>query len=229
MRARIKFSKLGQIKYVGHLDMMRYFQRAFRRAGFDVKYSEGFSPHMILSFASPLGVGLESEGEYFDIEMNSIPDEEEALERLNAVMADGIRILRFKTLEEKSKNAMSVVSGADYELCYRDGKKKETDERIVTAVDGFFNDSKEIIITKKTKKSERTIDIRPLIYDLRYEKSTSSYLMRLSAGSVENLRPELVMETFYERSGFEYEAFLFRIIRKDIYMTGEDGRFVPLC
>ena len=67
MRARIKFSKTGNMKYVGHLDLMRFFQRAMRRADIPIKYSEGFSPHQIMSFAAPLGIGLESVGEYVDI------------------------------------------------------------------------------------------------------------------------------------------------------------------
>ena len=59
------------MKYIGHLDMMRFFQKAIRRAGIDVAYSEGFSPHMIMSFAYPLGVGMTSSGEYFDLEINT--------------------------------------------------------------------------------------------------------------------------------------------------------------
>lgn len=72
MKIRIKFSKYGTMKYIGHLDMMRFFQKAIRRAGIDVRYSEGFSPHQIMSFAAPLGVGMESRGEYMDIEVLSM-------------------------------------------------------------------------------------------------------------------------------------------------------------
>ena len=60
MKVRIKFAKKGTMKFIGHLDIMRYFQKAIRRAGIDIAYSEGFSPHQIMSFAAPLGVGLES-------------------------------------------------------------------------------------------------------------------------------------------------------------------------
>ena len=68
MKLRIKFSKHGVLKFIGHLDVMRYFQKAIRRAGIDICYSSGFSPHQVMSFAAPLGVGLESNGEYMDIE-----------------------------------------------------------------------------------------------------------------------------------------------------------------
>ena len=64
MKIRIKFAKYGTMKFIGHLDMMRFFQKAIRRADIDIKYSEGFSPHQIMSFAAPLGVGIESRGEY---------------------------------------------------------------------------------------------------------------------------------------------------------------------
>ena len=71
MKIRIKVRKYGVMKFIGHLDMMRYFQKAMRRAEIDIAYSEGFSPHQIMSFAAPLGVGITSDGEYLDIEVHS--------------------------------------------------------------------------------------------------------------------------------------------------------------
>ena len=69
MKVRIKFTKEGPMKFVGHLDTMRYFQKAIRRAELPIAFSGGYSPHMIMSFANPLGIGITSEGEYFDIEL----------------------------------------------------------------------------------------------------------------------------------------------------------------
>ena len=91
MKIRIKFRKYGIMKFIGHLDIMRYFQKAMRRADIDICYSAGFSPHMIMSFASPLGVGLTSDGEYLDIEIGNELSSEAAVKRLNRVMADGVR------------------------------------------------------------------------------------------------------------------------------------------
>ena len=93
MKIRIKFAKEGAMKFIGHLDIMRYFQRAIRRAGIDVAYSEGFSPHMIMSFANPLGVGLTSEAEYFDLVIHTAYPSQELIDRLNAVMVEGMRVL----------------------------------------------------------------------------------------------------------------------------------------
>ena len=77
------------MKFIGHLDIMRYFQKAIRRAGIDIAYSEGFSPHMIMSFAAPLGVGITSTGEYFDMEVKSAATSEDMKNRLNEAMVEG--------------------------------------------------------------------------------------------------------------------------------------------
>ena len=68
---RVRFSKHGAIRYIGHLDVMRYFQKVIRRAELDIAYTGGYSPHQITTFAQPLGVGIESDGEYMDLRMKS--------------------------------------------------------------------------------------------------------------------------------------------------------------
>ena len=88
MKVRIKFAKQGAMKFIGHLDIMRYFQKAVKRAGLDAAYSEGFSPHMIMSFAAPLGVGITSEVEYFDLELKTPMSSKEAVERLNQALME---------------------------------------------------------------------------------------------------------------------------------------------
>ena len=98
MKVRIKFRKNGVMKFIGHLDIMRFFQKALRRADIPVAFSGGFSPHMIMSFANPLGVGLTSDGEYFDLELTEPISSEEAIKRLNAQMAEGME--NGKTLED---------------------------------------------------------------------------------------------------------------------------------
>ena len=98
MKARIKFRKYGSLRFIGHLDVMRFFQKAIRRANIDIAYTGGFSPHQIMSFAAPLGVGLESEGEYMDIEVNSSESSKAMIRRLNEVMAEGMEILSWVRL-----------------------------------------------------------------------------------------------------------------------------------
>lgn len=87
MKVRIKFRKYGVLKFIGHLDVMRFFQKMMRRAEIPIAFTGGYSPHMIMSFASPLGIGLTSDGEYVDIELTELIDSETAVRRMNAVTA----------------------------------------------------------------------------------------------------------------------------------------------
>ena len=81
MKVRIKYTKSELLKFIGHLDVMRYFQKAVKRAGFDIAYSQGFSPHQLMSFAAPLALAVTSEGEYFDAEFHSVVSSEELMSR----------------------------------------------------------------------------------------------------------------------------------------------------
>ena len=121
MKLRVKFSKHGNIRYIGHLDVMRYFQKANRRAGIDIKYSGGYSPHQIMSFAQPLSVGFESDGEYMDIEVGQIESTDQVKEALNSVMAEGIHIEEVKVLPSDAKNAMASIAAASYYVRFKDG------------------------------------------------------------------------------------------------------------
>ena len=116
MKVRIQFSKHGVVKYIGHLDVMRYFQKALRRADIPVKYTGGFSPHQVISFAQPLGVGVESESEYFDMELEREDDLQAMKERLNASMTDGIVVKAIVELPDNAKNAMASIAAASYEV-----------------------------------------------------------------------------------------------------------------
>ena len=107
------------MKFIGHLDIMRYFQKAMRRADVDICYSEGFSPHQIMSFAAPLGVGITSDGEYLDIEVHESKSTKEAMADLNATMVEGVEITGYVKLPDNAKTAMSLVAAADYKLFLR--------------------------------------------------------------------------------------------------------------
>ena len=146
MKIRIKFSKTGPVKFIGHLDMMRYFQKAIRRAGIDVTYSGGYSPHQVMSFAAPLGVGLESQGEYFDLELNSFTTCDEIKTRLNTAMAEGIQILSVRILPETAGTAMASVAAAAYEVRFREADLPQFDWK--PKLVEFLN-QQEIMVMKK--------------------------------------------------------------------------------
>lgn len=223
MKVRIKFSKEGPVKFIGHLDIMRYFQKAIRRADIDIAYSMGFNPHQIMSFASPLSVGHESSGEYFDIELNSMTDTEDIKNRLNEVMTDGIKIIKVATLDDGEGNAMASVAAADYLVRFSDKltlpddfKEKLTD----------YYEQEHIYVTKKTKKSEKEIDLKEGIYKLQVRED--GVFMQLDAGSGSNLKPGFVLEHFFETIGVELPEFPFRIRRLETYRRTKKGKLMPL-
>lgn len=226
MKARIKFAKTGAMKYVGHLDIMRYFQKAIRRSGLPIKYSEGFNPHQIMSFAAPLGVGITSEGEYMDIELKEEIKSIEALEKLQNTMVEGMDILQFHYLPENTKNAMSSLAAAPYRLSYKHPEQFEYSlEELKEGIRSFYEEAEEILIIKKTKKGERELDLKPLIYDFSVtsENGQISFYLMVSTGSVDNIKPELVLKHLFLSLGQETEAHDFYIHRLDMLTRVENS------
>lgn len=226
MNVRIKFEKTGPLRFISHLDVMRYFQKVIRRSGIDICFSEGFSPHMIMSFAAPLGVGLTSEGEYVDIRVNHAVSSGEALSRMNAAMVEGMRALSFRRLADNSRNAMSIVAAADYEVRFREGRKpQEGWERKLREYLG----QQEIRIVKETKKGQQEVDIRPWIY--RCSVRESVIRMQVSTGSVHNLKPELLLQSFGAWAGLEIPSGSLLVHRLEIYAdlgTQGERKLIPL-
>ena len=231
MKIRIKFRKTGNMKFIGHLDVMRYFQKAIRRADVEICYSGGFSPHQIMSFAAPLGVGITSNGEYVDIEVHSTDSTARMMDRLNAVMAEGFEIAEYRLLPDTAANAMSSVAAADYTLTFRPGyePENESEEEWFRKFTAFF-DQPQVIVLKKTKKGEKEMDLKPFIYELSVmpgERDEKTRLfMKVSTGSAANIKPELLLDAYYERLGTQRPPFAFMASEQE----REKGKhaFIPL-
>lgn len=238
MKTRIKFSKEGNLRFVGHLDMMRYFQKANRRAELPVAYSEGFHPHQIMSFAAPLGMGLEGKAEYFDLRITeegaATLHSAEAAERLNREMAEGIRILSFLRLPDDSPNCMSIVHAADYEILFRavasedkiagqfvDGSAYRSltgdEERSLRAAVDELLQREEIPVQKTGKKGNlRELDLRPMIHALRCEDNRLR--CTVAQGSEANLKPELLLSALFSLdTAHPFAAMPRRVVRTELY------------
>ena len=239
IKVRIKFAKYGAVKFIGHLDVMRYFQKAIRRAGIDIAYSGGFSPHQIMSFASPLSVGHTSEGEYFDIEMNSFPSEEEIKNRLQTAMVEGIDILAVRKLPDKEGNAMASVAAASYLVGFKEGclLPEDWEERLK---DFYAQDV--ISVVKKTKKGEKELNLKESIYELAIREIPDNSLMDgmgrrngvymlLNASSGGNIKPSFVLDTFFDSLGVTLPEFGLLVHRIDTYKnigSEQERKLVPL-
>ena len=227
------------MKFVGHLDIMRYFQKAIRRSGIRAAFSQGFSPHMIMSFAEPLGVSIMSEGEYFDLETdyadNEAPSSVEMRDMLQKVMVPGIDIIDIKAVDEgKKSKAMSLVGAASYRICGRDENDclvpfyrmtPLSEEAFKSGLDRFIS-MERINAVYKSKKGTKDIDIKERIISLCTDKN--GYLdLFCHAGSVSNLRPAIVTETLCRFLEIPYNELDWQYIRTDLYAKTENG-YVPL-
>ena len=219
MKARIKFRKYGVLRFIGHLDVMRFFQKLMRRADIPIAFTGGYSPHMIMSFASPLGIGLTSDGEYLDIELTAPVDSRKAVKRMNEECVAGIEIISIRQIsDEKKMTGMTILAAADYLISVKKGALPENWKEAFAD----FMAQREICVIKQTKRSEREEDIRPLIF--RWEIQGENIWLQLAAGSRNNLKPDLVMDTFLSVCAIPEDSVSFAYHRLEMYADkGKDG------
>ena len=218
MVIRFKFKKFGPVVYIGHLDIMRFFQKAIRRSGIDAAYTEGFSPHLKLSFAQPLSVGVETDGDYFDLEMNSLPDMENIVKIMNDQCVDGIEVLNATLLDDDTVNGMSSVKAADY-IYYFEDLSDDLD-----LINRFF--SQDSYIFEYVRKDKvKTKDLMEDIYEYRI-LGDNEMLVKVNASSAGNLKADVVTEAL-EKYGVSAKCLKFK--RHDLYTTNENNEFVSLC
>lgn len=251
MDIRVRFSKYGPIKYVGHLDLLRYFQKALRRSGLPISFSKGFSPHPVMSFASPLGVGITSEGEYMDFSLEEDIPCDEIQTRLNAQMAEGVEIISV-TERHDTKKAMAELKAASYLIFFKEkNPDMDTDYDFIKGqIDEKIKNADSLVVTKKTKKSERQVDLLPLVYEIdvldRFPADKREHYlpdweyngfllsdndpavyMKVCAASSDNLKPELLMNAVLNPEGKE-DYFTIGVHRLDMYGEDVDGELISL-
>ena len=158
MRMALEFAKRGGAAYISHLDLQRAFSRAIRRSGMPVKLSQGFNPHYVVSFASALALGIESECECVEVQMASEVLPEDFLRAMGAVLPPGLAARRALRLKEGAPKLMAALSEAEY--------MAELGNADLNAVQAALRDiiaSETVMATRSVKGVEKTVDIRPLI------------------------------------------------------------------
>ena len=224
LKLRIKYEKTGVLRFIGHLDVMRLFQKAIKRAKLDVSYSKGFSPHQIISFAAPMPLGMTSEGEYFDGEFNSITSSDDMMKRLNDTLPDGIKVHDIVLLDDRAKPSMALVTASDYYIYKNDEYENDTIKLLQDNIKSMMEKAS-VDIVKRTKSKEELTNIKPLIYDMKVYKD--GIYMLLESGSRGNLKPELVIEALCNEAGAVYNRYDYMIHRIETYM-GEKDDLKPL-
>ena len=198
IRVRATFEKCGRAKYISHLDLNRCMLRTFRRSRLPIWYTEGFNPHPYYSFALALSLGFESSCEILDFNLNEELSFDEIRDKLNAVMPEGMRIV--KVAEQKQK--ITAIAKAEYSFSL---VSYDTD-RLFDAAQELIA-SPEILIEKKTKKGIKTVDIKPDMEILSCEKADNSVniSMYLPAGTQTNYNPTLFIEALKKAADIAFE------------------------
>lgn len=211
MIVRAKYSKGEEVKYVGHLDSMRTFIRCIKRTCLPIKYSAGFNPRVQISFALPLGVGVTSESEYFDLELESKMNETLLIGELNSVLPVGFKIREVKFIENK-KSLMSLVKEAVYEITV---KTEFEFSKIVNLLE-----QNEVMLEKesKNKKEMKEFNLKDYILDINFDEEKSKIIVHSTAGSVNNMNPQLILKAIEKYIGKieDYEIHRKELILSDV-------------
>ena len=206
MRIGIRFSRGGHASLVSHLDMQRLFARAIRRSGLPVKYSDGFNPHIIMSFASAMGVGLETLGDYMEFETVRDIDAKDVAGALT--LPEGIKAIRSGGLRKNERKLMAAVTEAEYILL----PAEPGGESYINALKAVM-ETESCMALKRKKGASKEIDIRPLIRAASFEGMTT---VRLALSGTESLSPSLLDEKLRELSDTGGNT---RIIRTDLFTS----------
>ena len=217
----MKYNKCGSMKYISHIDLLRHFTRAFRRAGLGIEYSEGFNPHMLINLGTPLPLGISSSAEYITVRTTDT-DGSAFMERYNRVAPTGLDATKAFTLPVNPNIAGRTVA-ADYAV------KQVGVDKVRRDVEGVVN-----LLTFEmpiTKKGETTVkDVAPMVNGVKVYPDSLNVC--LAAGNT-TLRPDKFTEYLAEKFGFEvrttelwkYEQY----VRENGVLLETDAYLQRLC
>lgn len=208
------FSKNKQVQYVSHLDTLRVFERAMRRAKIPMAYSQGYHPHPLITFAQPLGVGIAGCGELVEIAFDR-PLSEEEQERFRMAMPGGFELLRYR--ENDMKSPFAALALAEYEIL--------TETKIAAQQAEDLMNRKEILMLKRSKKGEKQVNIRSMIRNLEITETEGGTVLRalLKAGEP-SLKPELLLRAMEQE--LNLDGIVVRSICRNALL---DDNAQPLC
>jgi len=229
MNLRVKFTKEGYLKFISHLDMMRLFDRAFRRGNIPIKYSQGFNPQPKISIANPLALGIESQAEFMDVELNERMPEKYFIDIMNNELPEGIRIIDAKYVDDNNI-VSSAVGWSYYEINVKVYNVEDIDF-IKGFIDKWLMNTEILMERTRIKKGKEIKDIRnirPLIgnvtvaeHDKDIRKGTEHELKlycQLKSGDSGNLKPTDFLMAFKEYTGLDMDIEMADIKRLNMYL-----------
>lgn len=221
MRILAVFEKGERIRHIGHLDIQRSVQRGLRRSGLPVAYSQGFNPHILITFASALSTGACGKREIMDVTMAEEVTAEEFLARINRAMPPEMQVSEARAVDQHYPSLMGLVRAAEYDLMIRDA---ETGKRLTALIPEFLARDT-IPAMRKTKTKLTECDIKPLILSLRGEGNHLYTTLVLTER--ESCKPQMLLEALKQQAGIEEDVRIL-VTRTALLGENEQGGLVPL-
>lgn len=213
MQLRLAFKKTGMIKFISHLDTLRVFTRAIQRAEIPVLWSEGFNPHQKISIAQPLSVGMESEFEVLDLEVEDGYDPDRLKKALNDELPEGLEVLAV-TDHFDPVSVFERIRKTAYRFYFPEGfyPPKET----LRSVAEKAMEREEILVKRRKKRKKRRIiveeDIKPHIFSMDWTEEAGATILYavLRAGGYGNLRPDRFLAGIFADSDIDIDYIQIR-------------------
>ena len=210
----IKFSKDGYAKYTSHLDLLRFFKRAFRKSGIALSYSQGFNPHPKLGFAQPLSLGYSSTCELIEFTTDVPYNTDEIFNLLKDMMPEGLNLLYCKELDESIKSLAAIADYAIYEVVI---PYKVAAFELETLAKGYMA-QEEIHAMKKQKKDKKlvSVNIKHMIRNFEAVALENEIKLNLllDCGSISNCSPELVIASFCDFAKIDIPRYAMDVERQ---------------
>lgn len=214
---RALFEKRGNAVYISHLDLMRLFQRSFKRAGLHLTHTQGYNPRPSVSIALPLSVGVESHCELLDFDLEGKPVScEEIMEKLNAALVDGVRVLSVYDSTTKIRN-IALLDCSVY-LEYDQG----VSDNMIKEIEELFS-RQSLLVEKKSKNGITQQDIVPMIRKFALSKEDENTLCIHARVCCQNptLNPAQMVAAI-ERYLPQWRPDFARYCRNEIYHNDEE-------
>jgi len=225
-KLRLALHKGEELRFLSHLDFAQAVERMIRRAEIKMAYSEGFNPHMKISFSSALALGVTAEAEYIDMDILEEDTLESIMERLNRVAPHGLEVLGGKVMPEKVKKMMAICNYAIYEVT---GPVTDVDVDWDVLLKSF-NDATEISYEKVTPKKTRIIDVKEFVKEpivATVKNGMVTLTMGIGIYPQGTIKPSEVWNLGRQQFNWPITSG-YEINRKAIMVENESGRFTPL-
>ena len=192
-RLRLRFSRGARLKYISHLDLIRLWHRAFRRAGLELAYSEGFNPHPRIHIAAPLPLGVTGESELMDVVFAREYSPHYILTMVNQQLPDDLEVKQVMVAALNAPSLQGQVRRAHYRVEVSVGNSRQEVEAAIANLLDLDN----LPWTHQREEKTRSYDLRSQIYDIWIEEVTPSIIiigMDLQCDSGGSGRPEQVVK-----------------------------------